>query len=173
MNIPNYFSRAQKQFLGLKILQFFYGDPDPGPGIFLALGRDGKVLIRDLRSYPGFVTLVIINMFLLYILFQFARSIGARAGGPPVPERGGCARGQLHLERSAAPASPLRLISFYFFIFWGDFFKFFGVIFFVLYLSLLHLPPLRFHCADEPRTVATVHWKSDALTTKLDLILIR
>ncbi len=29
------------------------------------------------------------------------------------------------------------------FIFWGDFFYFF-----VLYSTLLHLPPLRFHCAD-------------------------
>jgi hypothetical protein len=32
---------------------------------------------------------------------------------------------------------------FFLYIFWGDFF-----IFFVLYSTLLHLPPLRFHCAD-------------------------
>jgi hypothetical protein len=46
-------------------------------------------------------------------------------------------------------------------------------LFFVLYSALLHLPPLRFHCADEcwDRTpLQLVHWQSDALTTKLDLI---
>ncbi len=44
------------------------------------------------------------------------------------------------------------------------------------FLTLLHLPPLRFHCADGcwdrmPRTVATVvHWQSDALlNNRLDL----
>jgi hypothetical protein len=59
--------------------------------------------------------------------------------------------------------------------FWGIFF-----IFNVLYSTLLHLPPLRFDCAEltdagiEPRTVATCALaQSDALTTRLDLIRTR
>jgi hypothetical protein len=47
-------------------------------------------------------------------------------------------------------------------------------IFFVLYSILLHLPPLRFHCADgcwdRTQTLQLMHWQSDALTSRLDLI---
>jgi hypothetical protein len=52
----------------------------------------------------------------------------------------------------------------------GDFFVFL----FVHYSALLHLPPLRFHCADgsNPGPLQLVHWQSDALTTRLDLIKI-
>jgi hypothetical protein len=56
------------------------------------------------------------------------------------------------------------------------FFIFFlgGGLFFVLYSALLHLPPLRFHCADGcwDRTQDRCNWCnwSDALTTRLDLI---
>ncbi len=55
-------------------------------------------------------------------------------------------------------------------IFLGGFF-----IFFVLYSALLHLPPLRFHCAGGcwDRTKNRWHWQSDALTTRLDLIRTR
>ncbi len=47
--------------------------------------------------------------------------------------------------------------------------------YYVRYSTLLHLPPLRFQCAEdagiEPMTVATIrHWLSDAPTTRLDLI---
>ncbi len=47
-----------------------------------------------------------------------------------------------------------------------------GLFFFVLYSTLLHLPPLGFHCADgsNPGPLQLVHWQSDALTTRLDLI---
>ncbi len=111
MNIPDYFSESLETVLGSKVPKLFDADPDPGPVIFLTLNRDpGRKIGSGINIHPRSVTLVIINMFLRDILFQFARSIGARAGGPPVPERGGCARGQLHLERSAATASPLRLI---------------------------------------------------------------
>ncbi len=45
----------------------------------------------------------------------------------------------------------------------------------VLYLTLLHLPPLRFNCVrgcrDRTQDCCDFwHWKSDALTTRLDLI---
>ncbi len=36
------FLRAQKQFLGLKILKFFDADPNPGSGIFLTLDPGWK-----------------------------------------------------------------------------------------------------------------------------------
>ncbi len=56
------------------------------------------------------------------------------------------------------------------------FFKFlFGVFFCLgLYSARVHLPPLRFHCADGcwDRTQDRcnyVHWLSDTLTTRLDL----
>ncbi len=45
----------------------------------------------------------------------------------------------------------------------------------LLYSALLHLPPLRFHCADGcwDRPFHLVHWQSDALTTRLDLLRTR
>ena len=54
------------------------------------------------------------------------------------------------------------------FLFWGGG----GLFFFVLYSTLLHLPPLRFHCADGcwDRTQQLVHWQSEDLTTRLDVI---
>jgi hypothetical protein len=51
-----------------------------------------------------------------------------------------------------------------------------GGYFFVLYSALLHLPPLRFDCSEgcwdrtQDRCNWCMHWQSDALTTKLDLI---
>ncbi len=66
-------------------------------------------------------------------------------------------------------------VFFLFFIyFFGGFFSFS----FVLYSALLHLPPLGFHCADRcwdsnPGPLQLVHWQSDALTTRLDLIRTR
>jgi hypothetical protein len=40
--------------------------------------------------------------------------------------------------------APLSEEECFFYIFWGDYFFFFCTI----YSALLHLPPLRFHCAD-------------------------
>jgi hypothetical protein len=53
----------------------------------------------------------------------------------------------------------------------GDYF-FILFIFYVLYSTLLHLPPLRYHRADGSNQgpLQLVHWRSDALTTRLDLI---
>ncbi len=53
-----------------------------------------------------------------------------------------------------------------------------GDLFYILYSTLLHLPPLRFHYADGcwDRTrgpLQVVNWQSDALTTRLDLIRAR
>ncbi len=47
--------------------------------------------------------------------------------------------------------------------------------FYVWYSTLLHLPPLRFHCVGgcwirTPGQLRLRHWLSDALTTRLDLI---
>ncbi len=57
--------------------------------------------------------------------------------------------------------------AFFFLIFLGGFFFFL----FVQYSALLHLPPLRFHCADGcwDRTQDRLHCQSDALTTRLHL----
>ncbi len=59
MNIPDQIPRAQKQFFGLKILEFF--DADPGTGIFLTLDPGLKNLepgsaIRD--KHAGSATLL-------------------------------------------------------------------------------------------------------------------
>ncbi len=53
-----------------------------------------------------------------------------------------------------------------------------GDFYFVLYSTLLHLPPLRFHCdagmlGSNPGPLQLLHWQSDALTTRLDLIRIQ
>jgi hypothetical protein len=55
MNIPDHFQRAEKQFFGLKILKFFYVDPDrdffdPGSGF-----RDGKIRIRILNISASWI----------------------------------------------------------------------------------------------------------------------
>jgi hypothetical protein len=65
---------------------------------------------------------------------------------------------------------PLVSTSFFIYIFGGFIFYFFPV----LYSALLHLPPLRFHCADGcwDRIQDRWHWHSDALTTRLDHILV-
>jgi hypothetical protein len=50
--------RSSKQFFVVKIIKFFYVDPDPGSGIFSDPGsriRDGKIRIRD--KHPGSATL--------------------------------------------------------------------------------------------------------------------
>jgi hypothetical protein len=49
---------------------------------------------------------------------------------------------------------------------------FFGFFFFVLHSTLLHLPPLRFHCVEgsNPGLLLPRHWQSDTLTSRLDLI---
>jgi hypothetical protein len=54
------FSRAEKQFFGLKILNFFDADPDPGSGIFLTQDAGSGIEkfssgIRD--KHPGSATL--------------------------------------------------------------------------------------------------------------------
>jgi hypothetical protein len=58
----------------------------------------------------------------------------------------------------------------------GDFLLIF-VVFYVHYSTLLHLPPLRFHCVGgrrmegpNPGLLRLWHWQPDALTTRLDLI---
>ncbi len=53
--------------------------------------------------------------------------------------------------------------------------KIWGFFVYVLYSTLLHLPPLRFHCVGgcwgwNPGMLRLRHWQSDALTTRLDLI---
>ncbi len=49
----------------------------------------------------------------------------------------------------------------------------FCLIFYYFYSTLLHLPPLRFHCVwgcwDRTHDLRLRHWLSDALTTRLDL----
>ncbi len=54
----------------------------------------------------------------------------------------------------------------------GNFFWFF--FFYARYSTLLHLPPLRFHCVggcwDRTQDNCRWNWLSDALTTRLDLI---
>jgi hypothetical protein len=50
IQIPYIFLIDKKQFFGLKILKFFYADPNPVSGIFLTLdpgSRDGKIRIQD------------------------------------------------------------------------------------------------------------------------------
>jgi hypothetical protein len=47
MNIPDDTSESLEKIFGLKILKFFYADPDPGSGIFFTLDP-GSVRIRDL-----------------------------------------------------------------------------------------------------------------------------
>jgi hypothetical protein len=61
----------------------------------------------------------------------------------------------------------------FFKIFFGGIFLFF----FIQLSALLHLPPLRFHCADgcwdrthDRCNLCNVHWQPDALTTRIDLI---
>jgi hypothetical protein len=59
----------------------------------------------------------------------------------------------------------------------GGFFWIFSF-FYVRYSTLLHLPPLRFHCVGgcwdlNPEQLRLRHWLSDALTTRLDLIYTR
>jgi hypothetical protein len=45
-----------------------------------------------------------------------------------------------------------------------------GIFFYLLYSTLLYLPPLRFHCV---YCLRLRHWQPDALTTRLDFIHIR
>jgi hypothetical protein len=48
------------------------------------------------------------------------------------------------------------------------------LIFYVFYSTLLHLPPLRFHCVEgcwdrnRPRLLRLWHWQSDALANRLE-----
>ncbi len=55
----------------------------------------------------------------------------------------------------------------------GGFFCFF--FFYVLYSTLIHLPPLRFHCVggscmgSNPGLLRLRHWQPDALTTRLKI----
>jgi hypothetical protein len=37
MNIPDHISESLETIIGVKILKFFYADPDPGSRVFLAL----------------------------------------------------------------------------------------------------------------------------------------
>jgi hypothetical protein len=50
MNSQIIFPRAEKQFLGLKILKFFDTDPDTGSGSFWPWIRDRKIRIGDTVS---------------------------------------------------------------------------------------------------------------------------
>jgi len=50
--IPDHFTESWETVLALKLLKFFYADPDPGSGIFfypvqVSGIRDGKLRIRD------------------------------------------------------------------------------------------------------------------------------
>ncbi len=61
----------------------------------------------------------------------------------------------------------------------GGLFRFFFFFLYVWYSTLLHLPPLRFHCVggcwDRTQDICDndIAWLSDALTTRLDLIHTR
>jgi hypothetical protein len=50
MNVPDHISESLETFSWVKILKFFYVDPDPGSGIFLTLDPGsvmGKIRILD------------------------------------------------------------------------------------------------------------------------------
>ncbi len=50
MNIPDHISESLETIFWVKILKFFYADPDPGSGIFLTLDPGSgmeKIRIRD------------------------------------------------------------------------------------------------------------------------------
>jgi hypothetical protein len=66
MNIPDHISESLETIFGLKILNFFDVDPDPGSGIFLPWIRDrnGKILIRD--KHLGSATLIRSNFLYEY-----------------------------------------------------------------------------------------------------------
>jgi hypothetical protein len=73
-------------------------------------------------------------------------------------------------SRGKEPSDRLNILKVYFLFIGGDFF--------VLYSTLLHLPPLRFHCVDGcwDQTQDRCNWCIDsrgALTTGLDLIRAR
>jgi hypothetical protein len=62
----SYFRELREQFFGLKILKFFYSDPDPGSGIFLTLdpgsgmeifgSRDPQTAVFFLNFFENIVT---------------------------------------------------------------------------------------------------------------------
>ncbi len=74
----------------------------------------------------------------------------------------------LEMFRLADQVRPLLVvfISFFKYIFGGGFF-------YLLYSTLLHLPSLRRMLGSNPGPMQLVHWQSDALTTRPDLIRTR
>ncbi len=93
--------------------------------------------------------------------------------------------GLTYPAKESTPASPVRgkhskkaplrkLVNIYSkkLILKGHYFEFFS--FYVQYSTLLHLPPLKFHCVggcwDRTQELRPRHWLPDAPTTRLDLI---
>jgi hypothetical protein len=53
MNFPDNFSESLDQILGLKILRFFYADPDLGSGNFFTLNPGSGINIPDPQHLPA------------------------------------------------------------------------------------------------------------------------